>query len=172
MKIRCEAIKNNKKVVFTYVKLTNLLSFSTRFPKSGPTYRGGKWLIHGTRHRKDNQLQSLELLEYPSRECKHDIKESKRNMFNPIFKEYILFFKFRIAVNSQMITRQINTYLAVIYHPTNGKWILACSDYRHFLLQVMPLYWLHMFKVKSPIVHLRQYHDQVKVNTCALPFMH
>ena len=25
---------------------------------------GGKWLIHGTKHRKDNQLQSLEL---PSR---------------------------------------------------------------------------------------------------------
>ena len=22
---------------------------------------GGKWLIHGTKHRKDNQLQSLEL---------------------------------------------------------------------------------------------------------------
>ena len=23
--------------------------------------RGGKWFIHGTKHRKDNQLQSLEL---------------------------------------------------------------------------------------------------------------
>ena len=24
-------------------------------------HTGGKWLIHGTKHRKDNQLQSLEL---------------------------------------------------------------------------------------------------------------
>ena len=30
------------------------------FQKSGLTNRG-KWLIHGTKHRKDNQLQSLEL---------------------------------------------------------------------------------------------------------------
>ena len=35
----------------------------------------GKWLIHGTKHHKDNQLQSLEPpVEYPSRECIHDIK--------------------------------------------------------------------------------------------------
>ena len=38
--LRCETIKNNKKVVFPYVKHTKLLSFLTRFPKSGPTYRG------------------------------------------------------------------------------------------------------------------------------------
>ena len=24
-------------------------------------HTGGKWLIHGTKHRKDNQLQSMEL---------------------------------------------------------------------------------------------------------------
>ena len=28
-------------------------------------------------------------VEYTGRECKHDIKESKENMFNPIFKENI-----------------------------------------------------------------------------------
>ena len=28
-------------------------------------------------------------VEYPSRECKHYIKESKGNMFNPIFKENV-----------------------------------------------------------------------------------
>ena len=28
-------------------------------------------------------------VEYPSRECKHDIKESKGNMVNPIFKENV-----------------------------------------------------------------------------------
>ena len=28
-------------------------------------------------------------VEYPSRECKHDIKESEGNMSNPIFKENV-----------------------------------------------------------------------------------
>ena len=50
-------------------------------------YTGGKWLNHGTKQRKDNQLQRLELpIVYPSRESKHDLKESEANMFNPIFK--------------------------------------------------------------------------------------
>ena len=49
-----------------------------------------KWLIHGTKHRKDNQLQTRNFpVEYPSRESKHDIKESEGNMFNPIFKENV-----------------------------------------------------------------------------------
>ena len=53
-------------------------------------HTGGKWLIHGTKRHKNNQLQSLEPpVEYSSRECKHDIKESKGNMFNPIFKENV-----------------------------------------------------------------------------------
>ena len=64
--------------------------FKLDFPKVDQ-HTGDKWLIHGTKRRKDNQLQSLELPSrlYPSRECKHDIKESKRNMFNPIFKENV-----------------------------------------------------------------------------------
>ena len=37
-------------------------------------HTGGKWLIHGTKRRK---------------ECKHDIKESKGSMLNPIFKENV-----------------------------------------------------------------------------------
>ena len=32
--------QKQQKIVFHYVKLTNLQSFQTRFPKSGPTYRG------------------------------------------------------------------------------------------------------------------------------------
>ena len=33
-------------------------------------HTGGKWLIHGTKHRKDNQLESLEPpVELPSTEC-------------------------------------------------------------------------------------------------------
>ena len=40
---------------------------------------GGKWFFHGTKHRKDNQLQSLEFtpVEYPSRESKHDTNGSE-----------------------------------------------------------------------------------------------
>ena len=34
--------------------------FKLDFPKSGPAHRA-KWLIYGTKRRKDNQLQSLEL---------------------------------------------------------------------------------------------------------------
>ena len=49
-------------------------------------HTGGKWVILGTKRRKDNQLQSLE---HPGRECKHDIKESKGNMFNPISMENV-----------------------------------------------------------------------------------
>ena len=52
--------QKQEKVAFLYDKLKNLLSFSTRFPKVD-LYTWGKWLIHGTIRRKDNQLQSLEL---------------------------------------------------------------------------------------------------------------
>ena len=53
-------------------------------------HTGDKWLIHGTKRRKDNHLQSLEPpIEYPSRECKHDIKESKGSMFNQLFKKNV-----------------------------------------------------------------------------------
>ena len=53
-------------------------------------HTGGKWFIHHTKRHNVNQLQSLELpLEYRSRECKHDIKESEGNIFNPIFKENV-----------------------------------------------------------------------------------
>ena len=37
-----------------------LISFQTRFQKKMDQHTGGKWLIHGTKHRKDNQVQSLE----------------------------------------------------------------------------------------------------------------
>ena len=53
-------------------------------------HAGRKWLIHDTKYRKDNQLQSLELpCRISSRECKNDKKESKGNMFNPISKENV-----------------------------------------------------------------------------------
>ena len=38
-------------------------------------HTAGKWLIQGTKRRKDIQLQSWKSpVEYPSRACKHDIK--------------------------------------------------------------------------------------------------
>ena len=50
-----------------------------------------KWLIHGTKRRNDTQLPAWNsTAEYPSRKCKHDIKEPEGNMFNPIFKENVL----------------------------------------------------------------------------------
>ena len=50
----------------------------------------GKWLIYGTKRRKDNQLQNLELspVEYPSR-APTSHKGVQCNMFNPIFKENV-----------------------------------------------------------------------------------
>ena len=53
--------KNNDKVVRYYVNFTNPLSFQTRLPKQVDQHTGGKRLIHGTKHHKDNQLHSLEL---------------------------------------------------------------------------------------------------------------
>ena len=41
-----------------YVKPTAKLVFKNRFQKVDQ-HAGGKWLIHDTKRRKDNQLQSL-----------------------------------------------------------------------------------------------------------------
>ena len=53
--LRCETIKNNKKVVPTLQTYYFKLDF-----QKVDQHTGGKWLIHGTKHRKDNQLESLE----------------------------------------------------------------------------------------------------------------
>ena len=55
-------VKTQKKIklFIHYVKPTAQLLFRIRFPKGGPT-AWGKWLIHDTKRRKDNQLQSLKL---------------------------------------------------------------------------------------------------------------
>ena len=52
---------NNQKqqnIVFPYFKLTNFCHFKLDFQKVDQ-HTGGKWLIHGIKRRKDNQLQSL-----------------------------------------------------------------------------------------------------------------
>ena len=56
----CTNMFKTMKKVFHCVKLTKPLSLKTRFPKMDQ-HTGGKWLIHGTKHRKDNRLQSLEV---------------------------------------------------------------------------------------------------------------
>ena len=53
-------LKNNAKFVFHRVELTDVLSSQTIFKKKDQ-HAGGKLLIHGTKHRKDNQLQSVEI---------------------------------------------------------------------------------------------------------------
>ena len=54
--------KNTKKWRYTikYVKPTAQLVFKIDFQKVDQ-YAGGKWLIHVTKRRKDNQLQSMKL---------------------------------------------------------------------------------------------------------------
>ena len=56
-------IQYTKKWRYTihYVKRTAHLLFKSRFPKGGPTCRASAWLVHDTKRRKDNQLQSLKL---------------------------------------------------------------------------------------------------------------
>ena len=54
--------QKTKKITYIidYVKPTAQLLIKIRFPKGGPN-AGGKWLIHDTKRRKDNQLQSPKL---------------------------------------------------------------------------------------------------------------
>ena len=52
--------KQNKTVVFLYATLKNYYQFELDFHKVDQ-HTGGKWLIHGTKRHKDNQLQSLDL---------------------------------------------------------------------------------------------------------------
>ena len=51
---------NNKKVVSLISYLQTYYHFKLDFQKVDQ-HTGGKWLIHGTKRHKDNQLQSLEL---------------------------------------------------------------------------------------------------------------
>ena len=52
--------KNNKKMFSFMSNLQTYYHLKLDFQKVDQN-TGGKWLIHGTKHRKDNQLQSLEL---------------------------------------------------------------------------------------------------------------
>ena len=74
------------------VKFTYPLPFQTRIPKVDQ-HTGGKWLIHGTKHRKDNQLQSLELWEGILL-TPHAVHSSQINLYDKINDwNHILIFK-------------------------------------------------------------------------------
>ena len=53
-------IQNNKKLFSFMSNLQTYYHFKLDFQKVD-LHTGGKWSIHGTKHHKDNQLQSLEL---------------------------------------------------------------------------------------------------------------
>ena len=51
-------------------------------------HTGSKWLSKATNAARTISSKVWNSpVEYPSRECKHDIKEPEGNMFNPMFKE-------------------------------------------------------------------------------------
>ena len=52
--------KKNCRFTNHYLEPTAQLLFKSRFPKVDK-HTGGKWLIHDTKRRKNNQLQSLKL---------------------------------------------------------------------------------------------------------------
>ena len=56
----CETIKNSKKLGCYTSDLRTYYQFQLDFQKMDQ-HTGGKWLIHGIKRRKNNQLQSLEL---------------------------------------------------------------------------------------------------------------
>ena len=58
--LRYETTQNNKKLLFIMSSLQTYYHFKLDFQKVDQ-HTGGKWLVHGTKRRKDNQLQSLEL---------------------------------------------------------------------------------------------------------------
>ena len=56
----CQNTKIKWRYTIQYVKPTAQLVFKINFQKVDQ-HAGGKWLIHDTKRRKDNQLQSLKL---------------------------------------------------------------------------------------------------------------
>ena len=53
---------NNQKQKKLFSHMSNLQTYFFKLDSQKvDQHTGGKWLIHGTKRRKDNQLQSLEL---------------------------------------------------------------------------------------------------------------
>ena len=83
---------NNQKQQKLFSLMSNLQTywpFKLDFRKVDQ-HIGGKWLFHGTNATRTISCKAWNSpVEYPSLECKHHIKESKGNMFDPIFKENV-----------------------------------------------------------------------------------
>ena len=60
--LRCETIKNKKKLFSLISNSQTYYHFKLDFQKIDQ-HTGGKWLIHGTKRHKDNQLQSLDVID-------------------------------------------------------------------------------------------------------------
>ena len=75
----CKYILNNETNVFHSVKLTNPLSFQTRFLKKWTNIEdvSGKSTAPNTTRTRLYVAKSGTPLEYPGKESKHDIKESE-----------------------------------------------------------------------------------------------
>ena len=96
-------------------------------------HTGGKWLIHGTKRRKDNQCKAWNSpVEYPSRECKRYVKESESNMFITIFKEKIHEQKYEgsCAFEKQVLLSS-RTPKSVVQKVKNGHKNLNSSHNNH-----------------------------------------
>ena len=77
-------IQNNEDILSIMSNLQSNCCLKIYFQKVDQ-HAGGKWLIHDTKRRKDNQLQSLNPpAEYPSWAARCDIKGSDGTMLNPI----------------------------------------------------------------------------------------
>ena len=94
----CETLRYIEKHVLKYnkkqqIKLFSVISqlqthyhFKLDFQKVDKN-TGGKLLIHSTKHRKDNQLQTWDYpVKHPSWESRYDIMQPEGNWFNPLFK--------------------------------------------------------------------------------------
>ena len=78
-------------------------------------HTGGKWLIHGTKHRKDNQLQSPELPHrIPQQRIQTWHKEVRRQQFNPLVGQGWSKFTKKIIIYKMTFTK-------VIFHAMNRK---------------------------------------------------
>ena len=122
-------------------------------------HTGGKWDIDGTKRRKDNRLQSLELrCRISWWECKHDINESEGNMFNPIFKEKIsslihcmrTVIELEIACFFRLIMQQASLVIYLRSIDVNLSWTAGRMDVRHvssFICNKLQYYSIRHFPV-------------------------
>ena len=81
-------IKNNKQLFSLMSNLQTYYHFKLDFQKEDQQGASGQSTTPNAARTISCKTWNSPV-EYPSRECKHAIKESKGNMFNPIFKENV-----------------------------------------------------------------------------------